>query len=164
MDKIRILICDDHALIRTGLISTLSNEPGIFIVGEAENGTEMVTQYEKLKPGLVISDIEMPGLSGIEALKQLKSKYPLIIVLFVSVYGADHDIYSIIKAGGLGLLDKSPARGELIYAINEVYNGRQYFGPHFTNAQKEAIIKKFDLKGGHDLLRFAFIYTSLKPT
>jgi two-component system response regulator DegU len=75
MNKIRILICDDHALIRAGLISTLSNQPGIFIVGEAENGTEMITQYEKLKPDLVISDIEMPDMTGIQALKQLKSKH-----------------------------------------------------------------------------------------
>jgi DNA-binding NarL/FixJ family response regulator len=121
MNKIRILICDDHALIRAGLISTLSNQPGIFIVGEAENGTEMITQYEKLKPDLVISDIEMPDMTGIQALKQLKSKYPLIKALFVSVYGGDGYIYSILKAGGLGLIDKSPAKGELLYAVNEVY-------------------------------------------
>lgn len=219
MDNIRILICDDHGLTRAGLISTLSNQPGIFIVGEAENGAEMITQYEKLKPGLVISDIEMPGLSGIGALKQLKLKYPLIKVLFVSVYGPDQYLYSIVKAGGLGLLDKSPAKGELLFAINEVYNGRQYFGPQYTKAQIEAVIKKydtppvkfdfdskiqptateeevlgyiceglktveiagkmevsprtidthranlikkFDLKDGHDLLRFAIIYTVSK--
>jgi DNA-binding NarL/FixJ family response regulator len=219
MDNIRILICDDHSLTRAGLVSTLSNEPGIFIVGEAESGTEMITQYENLKPGLVISDIEMPGLSGIEALKQLKLKYPLIKTLFVSVYGGESFIYSIIKAGGLGLLGKSPAKGELLYAINEVYNGRQYFGPKYTKAQIEAVIKKYDkrpvsfdfnskiqptpteeevleniyeglstvniahkmgvstrtidthrsnlikkfnLKGGHDLLRFAVLYIASK--
>ena len=219
MPNIRILICDDHALIRTGLIGTLSNEPGIFIVGEAENGNEMITQYEKLKPDLVISDIEMPAMSGIRALKQLKSKYPLIKALFVSVYGGDEYIYSILKAGGLGLIDKSPAKGELLYAVNEVYNGRQYFGPHYNNEQIKAILKKYDappvyfdfaspiqptptendvlefisqglstqeiagkmdvnprtidthraniikkfsLKGGHDLIRFAFFYSASK--
>jgi DNA-binding NarL/FixJ family response regulator len=63
----------------------------------------------------------MPDMSGIQALKQLKSKYPLIKALFVSVYGADQYMYSIVKAGGLGLIDKSPAKGELLYAVNEVY-------------------------------------------
>jgi len=144
MGNIRILICDDHALTREGIISTLSGQPGIFIVGEAENGAEMITQYEKLKPDLVISDIEMPGLSGIESLKQLKSKYPLIKTLFVSVYGGDGYIYAILKAGGLGLIDKSPAKGELLYAVNEVCNGRQYFGPHYNKEQINAILKKYN--------------------
>ena len=144
MGNIRILICDDHALTRDGIKSTLSNAPGIFIVGEAENGAEMITQYEKLKPDLVISDIEMPQLTGIDALKQLKSKYPDIKVLFVSVYGPDQYLYPIVKAGGLGLLDKSPARGELLYAINEAMEGRQYFGPQYNNEQVAAIIDQYD--------------------
>jgi DNA-binding NarL/FixJ family response regulator len=219
MHNIRILICDDHALTRTGIISTLSGEPGIFVVGEAENGADMVTQYEKLKPDLVISDIEMPDMSGIQAIKQLKSKYPLIKALFVSVYGGDEYIYSVLKAGGLGLIDKSPAKGELLYAVNEVCNGRQYFGPHYNKEQINAILKKYDvppvcfdftspiqptptendvlefisqglstreiadkmdvnprtidthranlikkfsLKGGHDLIRFAHVYSASK--
>lgn len=144
MGNLRIFICDDHALTRAGIISTLSGEPGIFIVGEADNGAEMITQYEKLKPALVISDIEMPRLSGIDALKQLKSKFPDIKVLFISVYGPDQYLYPIVKAGGLGLLDKSPAKGELLFAINEVIKGRQYFGPHYTKEQITAICDKYD--------------------
>jgi DNA-binding NarL/FixJ family response regulator len=141
----RILICDDHSLIRDGIKSTLSDEPGIYVVGEAENGAQMIEQYEKLKPDLVISDIEMPGgPSGIEALKQLKLKYPDIKVLFVSVYGPDQFLYSIVKAGGLGLLDKSPAQGELLYAINEAMEGRQYFGPHYDNEKVADIIDNYE--------------------
>ncbi|MDR3665464.1 MAG: response regulator transcription factor [Ignavibacteriaceae bacterium] len=108
MDNIRILICEDHALTREGIINRLLRVPGIFVAGEAENGTGMITQYEKLKPDLVISDIQMPELSGIDALKQLKSKYPLIKVLFISMYGGEPCIYSIIRAGGLVLSIKAP--------------------------------------------------------
>jgi DNA-binding NarL/FixJ family response regulator len=143
MQNIRILICEDHGLTREGIISTLSRQPGIFIVGEAVNGVEMITQYEKLKPDLVISDIEMPPLSGTDALKQLKIKYPDIKVLFVSVYAGEPFIYSILKAGGLGLLDKSPAKGELLYAINEAMEGRKYFGPQYDNEKLAALVDKF---------------------
>jgi DNA-binding NarL/FixJ family response regulator len=123
----------------------LSGQPGIFIVGEADNGAEMITKYEELKPDLVISDIEMLPLNGIEALKQLKLKYPDIKVLFVSIYvGIPEYIYLIIKAGGLGLLGKSSARGELLYAINEAMEGRQYFGPNFNNEQIAAIMDKYN--------------------
>jgi DNA-binding NarL/FixJ family response regulator len=122
MPNIRILVCEDHAFTRTGIVTDLTNAPGIFVVGEAENGAEMITQYKKLKPDLVISDIEMPELSGTQALKQLKSKYPGIKALFISVYGGDDYIYVIIKAGGLGLLDKSPAKGELLFLSRSLNN------------------------------------------
>lgn len=115
----------------------------MFIVGEAANGNEMITQYENLKPDLIISDIEMPPLSGIDALKQLRLKYPEIKVLFVSVYQGEDTIFTIIKAGGQGLLSKGSDKGELLYAINEIMNGRQYFGPEYTNEKIAAIIDKF---------------------
>jgi two-component system response regulator NreC len=145
MPNIRILVCEDHALTREGIVNRFSGQPGIFVVGEAASGAKMIAQYEKLKPDLIISDIEMPpGISGTDALKQLKLKYPLIKVLFVSVYGGEPYIYIIIKAGGLGLLDKSPAKGELLYAINEAMEGRQYFGPHFNNEQIAAIMDQYN--------------------
>ncbi|MDR3667279.1 MAG: response regulator transcription factor [Ignavibacteriaceae bacterium] len=143
MGSIRILICDDHSYIRDGFIKRLEFHPGMFIVGEAANGNEMITQYENLKPDLIISDIEMPPLSGIDALKQLKLKYPEIKVLFVSVYQGEDTIFTIIKAGGQGLLSKGSDKGELLYAINEVMNDRQYFGPEYTNEKLAAIIDKF---------------------
>ena len=144
MNNIRILICDDHALVRSGIIGLLNNKPGIFVVGEAVDGNDMIRKYEILKPDLVISDISMPGLSGTDAVKELKSKYPDIKVLFVSMFLGEVYIYFIAKVGGLGLVDKSIAQGELLFAINEVYNGRYYFGPKYNEEQIKEILKRYD--------------------
>ena len=146
MNNIRILICDDHALLRAGIIGILEKEPGIFIVGEAENGNDLIEKYELLKPDLVITDISMPGLSGTDAVKKLKLKYPLIKVLFISMLQGEHYIYCAIKVGGLGLIDKSVIRGELLFAINEVYLGRYYFGSQYNEHKIKEIIKKYDKK------------------
>lgn len=144
MNNIRILVCDDHALLREGIIGILENEPGIFIIGEAENGNELIQEYELLKPDLVITDISMPGLSGIDAVKELKLKYPGIKVLFISMFYGEVSVYTTIKVGGLGLLDKNIIKGELLYAVNEVYNGRYYFGPNYNDQKIQEIIKKYN--------------------
>jgi two-component system, NarL family, response regulator NreC len=146
MNNIRILICDDHALLRSGIIGLLEKEPGIFIVGEAENGNDLIEKYELLKPDLVITDISMPDLSGTDAVKELKLKHPHIKVLFISMLQGEHYIYCAIKAGGLGLIDKSVIRGELLFAINEVYSGRYYFGPRYDEQRVQEIINKYDTK------------------
>lgn len=146
MNDIRILICDDHALLRAGIIGILEKEPRIFIVGEAENGNDLIEKYELLKPDLVITDISMPGLSGTDAVKKLKQKYPHIKVLFISMLQGEHYIYWAIKVGGLGLIDKSVIRGELLFAINEVYSGRYYFGPNYSEKKVKEIINKYDKK------------------
>jgi two-component system, NarL family, response regulator NreC len=144
MDIIRILICDDHAFLRAGIISALEHEPGLFVVGEAENGKDLIEKYELLKPDLIITDISMPGLSGTTAVKELKLKYPQLKALFLSVLQGEIYVYYIIKVGGLGLLDKTIIKGELLLAINEVYNGRYYFGPNYNEQQIKDIIKKYD--------------------
>ena len=144
MNNIRILICDDHALLRSGIIGHLQNAPGIFVIGEAENGNDLIEKYELLKPDLVIADISMPGLSGTDAVKELKLKYPTIKVLFLSIFQGEHYIYYTAKVGGLGLVGKNIAKGELLFAINEVYNGRYYYGPQYDEEKIKEILKKYD--------------------
>jgi DNA-binding NarL/FixJ family response regulator len=144
MTNIRILICDDHALLRSGIIGHLENEPGIFVIGEAENGNDLIAKYELLKPDLVIADISMPGLSGTDAVKELKLKYPAIKVLFLSILQGEVYIYYTAKVGGLGLVGKNIVKGELLFAINEVYNGRYYFGPLYDEETIKEILKKYD--------------------
>jgi DNA-binding NarL/FixJ family response regulator len=139
----RILICDDHAIVRSGIINHFINEPGYFIVGEAENGHDLIQKYELLKPDLIITDISMPGLSGTDAVKELKSKHSKIKVLFISVLQGEPYIYLILKVGGLGLIPKDILKGELLHAINEVYHGRYYFGPLYNEAEIKRILKKY---------------------
>jgi DNA-binding NarL/FixJ family response regulator len=139
----RILICDDHAVLRSGIVNYFINEPGYFIVGEAENGHDLIQKYELLKPDLIITDISMPGLSGTDAVKELKSRHPDIKVLFISVLQGEPYIYSAIKVGGLGLIPKDILKGELLHAIDEVYHGRYYFGPLYNEDEIKRILKKY---------------------
>src|ERR1039458_463171 len=142
----RILLCDDHALIRSGIINHFINEPGYHVVGEADNGKDLIHKYELLKPDLIITDISMPLLSGTDAVKELKSKHPDIKVLFISVLQGEPYIYLILKIGGLGLIPKDILKGELLHAINEVYHGRYYFGPRYNKDDIKRILKKYSLE------------------
>jgi two-component system, NarL family, nitrate/nitrite response regulator NarL len=140
----RILICDDHALIRSGIINHFVNEPGYYLVGEAVNGQDLIQKYELLKPDLIITDISMPVLSGTDAVKELKSKHPDIKALFISVLEGEAYIYLTLKVGGLGLISKDITKGELLCAINEVYHGRHYFGPRYNEDGIKRILKKYN--------------------
>jgi two-component system response regulator NreC len=134
----RILLCEDHALIRLAITSQFNNEPGYRLVGETENGNDLIKQYELLKPDLVITDLSMPGLSGTAAVKQLKSKHPVIKVLFIS-FLREKIIFLVLKAGGFGFISKNILKGKLLEAIDKVYQGRHYFGPGYDE------LKLFDL-------------------
>jgi DNA-binding NarL/FixJ family response regulator len=143
MITIRILLCDDHTLFRTGIVSILRDEPNIFVVGEAVDGYDLIKKYELLLPDVVVVDISMPGLSGTDAVKELKSKYPHIRVLFLTMLSGEQYIYYAIKVGGLGLVNKTIEKGELVFAINEVYHERNYFGPLFNDQKIKEIMKKY---------------------
>jgi DNA-binding NarL/FixJ family response regulator len=142
--KIRVLICDDHSLVRTGIIKSMKDYDDICIVGEAANGRELISQYELLLPDVVIADISMPVLSGTDAVKELKVRFPSIKVLFLTIYNTEENIYLALKIGALGLLGKEVYGGELLYAVNEIYNGRKYFGPFYDAKKLQEIIKKYD--------------------
>jgi len=96
--NIRILICDDHALVRTG-ISKLLEVDWIFVAGEAENGDEMVRKYESLKPDLILADISMPVMSGMDAAKIIKRDHPEVKILFLSMLYDEQYVYCTIKVG-----------------------------------------------------------------
>jgi len=144
MITIRVLLCDDHTLFRTGIVSILKDEPGIYVVGEAVDGYDLIKKYEQLRPDVVIVDISMPGLSGTDAIKQLKLRFPAIRALFLTMLTGDQYIYFAIKVGGLGLLNKTVEKGELVFAINEVYHERKYFGPLYNEEKINDILKKYE--------------------
>ena len=143
MKNIRILLCDDHALFRSGVASLLKDEPGYFVVGEAESGKEMIEKFDLLKPDVVIADISMPGASGIDAAKEINRKYANIRIIFLTMLQDEEYIYLAIKAGGLGLINKNIVKGELLYAIKEVSEGREYFGPNYSPEKIDTIVAKY---------------------
>jgi DNA-binding NarL/FixJ family response regulator len=146
MKNFRILLCDDHTLVRSGFASLLKNVEGIFVIGEAETGTEMIKKYYEIIPDLIIADIAMPELTGIEALSKIKETNPDVKVLFLSVYYSEQYIYHTLKAGAVGLLNKSITRGELLFAINEVMEGRKYFGSAYNEQKLAWLINKYEHK------------------
>ena len=142
--KIRILIGDDHSLFRSGIARLLSDDDDIFLVGEAENGEELIEKYFELKPDVVLADISMPKMSGTDAISKIKLKDQNAKALFLSMHDGEEYVYYSIKAGGLGLVNKNIMQGELLFAIKQVYSGEFYFGPDITQSDLDKIIKKYD--------------------
>ena len=129
MGKIRILIADDHAVVREGTRRILEQEPDMEVVGEAGDGEEAVNLATSLKPDVVIMDISMPKMDGIEATRLIKAACPTISVLALSAYDDDQFVFSLLEAGAAGYLLKSVRGRELLDAIRAVYSGESVLHP-----------------------------------
>lgn len=127
--KIKILIADDHAIVREGLKQIVAEEKDIQVAGEAENSEQMMKHLEKEKWSVVILDINMPGKSGLEALKDIKLQYPDLPVLILSMFSEDQYGIRAIKAGASGYLKKVSAPTELVSAIRKIVSGGKYINP-----------------------------------
>ena len=138
---IRVYITDDHHIVRRGIKQLLSTEPGIEVVGEGTNGREAVADIEKLKPDIVLMDLVMPGMDGIEATRQIKAAHPSIQILVLTSFATDDKIFPAIKAGALGYLIKDTGPDELINAIRQVHNAHPILHPSI--AQK--LLKELSL-------------------
>ena len=126
---IRVLICEDHAIVRKGIRALLTTEPGIEIVGEAGNGVEAVTQAVALNPDVILMDLMMPDLDGIEATRQITAHQPEAHILVLTSFAADDKVFPAIKAGALGYLLKDSGPDELVQAIQQVAKGEPSLEP-----------------------------------
>jgi len=127
MQVIKLLIADDHNILRQGLINILNDYEDICIVAEAEDGNALVRKYELFKPDVVLTDIEMPGLSGLAAAMNIIETDPHAKILFLSMHYSDEYIVKIDEIGGKGLVSKEIIRDELVAAIRTVAAGESYF-------------------------------------
>jgi len=127
--SIRVLLTDDHAIVRKGVRALLSTEPDIQIVGEASNGAEAVAQAEVLCPDVILMDLMMPKLDGIEATLQITARFPSVRVIVLTSFAADEKVFPAIKAGALGYLLKDSGPEELVSAIRRVYRGEPSLDP-----------------------------------
>jgi len=130
--KIRILIADDHTLLRNGICALLENEPDMTIVAEANDGHEAVRLAGQLKPNVVLMDIAMPLLNGLEATRQIKSEHPEINVLVLTMYDNEEYFREMLEVGASGYIIKRAAASELVAAIRAVYNGEAVLSPAIT--------------------------------
>ena len=124
--KIRVMIADDHAIVREGLRLILEANPDIQVVGEASDGRQAVKEAKKIKPQIVIIDIAMPELNGIEATRQLLKEQPSLGVIILSMHHSTEHIFQALQAGAKGFVIKEVAGKEVIRAVWAVYNGHRY--------------------------------------
>jgi DNA-binding NarL/FixJ family response regulator len=134
MNKIKVLIADDHALFREGTRSLIEQEKDMEVVGEASDGAEAVKLVKQLHPHVVLMDIAMPRVNGIEATRQIKSDYPSIAILILTAYENDQYIVALLEAGAAGYLLKNVSGADLVNAIRAVHAGEAVLHP--TIAQK----------------------------
>ncbi len=130
--SIRILIVDDHPVVRAGLASMLSTQPGIEVIGSASNGEEALALLQEIAPDVILIDLRMPGMSGLETMRAIKLRKdpPRIIVL--TSFDTDEDIYQAVGAGAQGYLLKSTSQDELLEAIRLVRANQRYFPAHIA--------------------------------
>jgi DNA-binding NarL/FixJ family response regulator len=145
MKKIRILIADDHALLREGIRALLSNCEDMEVVGEATDGRQAIDMARKLTPDIVLMDIAMPGLGGLEATLEIRSSFPEVKVLVITQYDNKEYIYRFLKAGVSGYVLKKAASTELISAIRSIYRGGSFLNPEVAPSVIEGFLKKKDL-------------------
>jgi two-component system response regulator NreC len=132
--KIRILLADDHAVVRQGFRMILAGQPDMEIVGEAGNGREAVELSEKLQPDIVVMDVAMPELNGIEATRRVSTSSPRARVLALSMHKDSVYVREILRAGARGYLLKDAADSDLIAAVRAVFRGEGYLSPAISEA------------------------------
>jgi DNA-binding NarL/FixJ family response regulator len=129
MDKIRVLVADDHALFRDGLKALLNSLPDMDVVGEASTGTEAVAQAAALEPDVVVLDIAMPEMGGIEAMQKILRAQPLMGIVAVTMANDDDTVFYALRAGARGYVQKNAGQEELLPVIRAVASGQSLFGP-----------------------------------
>ncbi|MDH5189683.1 MAG: UvrY/SirA/GacA family response regulator transcription factor [Gammaproteobacteria bacterium] len=134
---IKVLLVDDHHLVRTGIVYLLNDVPGMQVVGEADSGEEAIEIVKDIKPDVILMDLNMPGMGGLEATRKLLHTNPELKIIIVTVYGEDPFPAQLLKAGAHGYVTKDCDAGELVKAIRRVNDGQRYIS--FEVAQKLAL-------------------------
>jgi DNA-binding NarL/FixJ family response regulator len=145
-DEIRLLLADDHAVVRSGLRLLLESQPDMVIIGEAENGEDAIRRTKELEPDVVLMDIEMPGMNGIEAARQIKAQSPRTAVLALTMYEDDQYFFEMLRAGASGYVPKRAAPDELASAIRAVSRGEVFLHPSLAGRLVQDYLLRRDVE------------------
>jgi two-component system, NarL family, response regulator NreC len=138
MTRTRVLVADDHTIVRQGLVGILEAADDMEVVGQAADGAEAVDKASKVKPDVVVLDISMPHLSGLEAARRIRESLPGTKVLVLTMHDDEEYVLKMVRAGASGYLLKDSAASELLAGIRALKSGKAYFGPHASRALAEA--------------------------
>ena len=150
MSKIHILIADDHGIVRKGLRLQLEQSPDFQVVGEAADGREAVRMTEELKPDVVVMDIAMPNLNGIQATAQIVKRNPRTAVIILSMHSDESYLIRTLAAGAKGYLLKDTAEVDLYRAVQVVAQGKSFFSPAIANTLLEDYMRQLQQRGLQD--------------
>ncbi len=150
MDQVRILLADDHNILRDGMRLLLERQPGFSVVGEAADGREIVQLTQVLAPDVVVMDIAMPNMNGIEATRRIVEKFPQTGVVILSMHYDESYVIRSLKAGARAYLLKDAMKAELIAAIRSVAEGRSFFSPRISRILQEDYVEALGRKGSDD--------------
>lgn len=140
--KIRIMLVDDHVVLRMGLATAANCEPDMEVVGQAENGEDAIPECRKCQPEVVVLDMRMPKLGGIETIKLLKKEFPSIKILVFSNYASGEEATQAYRAGAAGFVVKDMPLDNLIQGIRSVHNDEQYVPPEIANRLSSQVLSQ----------------------
>ncbi len=135
--SVTLLLVDDHFVVRSGLAASLELEDDLRVLGEADRGESVIAAYERLRPDLVLMDLQLPGMSGIEATAALVRAHPGARVLIFSTFARDDEVQAALRAGALGYLQKSSSRDDLLRAVRTVAQGGRYLSEELARRLDE---------------------------
>jgi len=150
MKKLRILLADDHTVMRTGLRVLLERQPNLEVIGEAENGRDAIQLAASLRPDVVVMDVGMPVLNGIEATRTIVTEQPNIAVVILSMHADESYVMRALKAGARGYLLKDSAPADLLGAIQAVTQNKSFFSPKVSRILAEDYVRVLKQKGAVD--------------
>ena len=144
MQKIKVLVVDDHTVVRDGICALLALTEDIEVIGEASNGAEALKSVEELEPDVVLMDISMPVMGGLEATRRIRRDFSRSKILVLTQYENKEYVFPIIEAGASGFISKAAASSELTVGIRSVYQGNSYLSP----AVAKLLVEDYQYQGG----------------
>ena len=150
MSTIRILVADDHGIVRKGLRFLLERQPDMEVVGEASDGREVVRLSEELSPHVIVMDVAMPQLNGIDAAAQIIKSNPSIRIIMLSMYADESYLVRALSAGAKGYLLKDSAEVDIVRAVQVVSQGRPFFSPQISQSLLEDYVRTLQQRGLQD--------------
>ena len=150
MNPVRILLADDHTVMRNGLRLLLERQPNLQVVGEAADGRQAVSLCETVNPDVVVMDIAMPNLNGIEAARQIVNRNPRTAIAILSMHSDESYVIRALKAGARAYLLKDSAEADLLAAVRALTDGKSFFSPAISKILVEDYMRQLESRGAED--------------